>query len=133
MGRFAAKTKVPSRRTRDEIEELLAKHKATSVAVYTSPDETAICFEMNDRRVLFRLRLPDRTQDQEIRRRWRALFLAIKSKLVSVQENIESFEDAFLAHIVMPDGQTVADHVRPRIATAYTEGKMQPLLPGPTP
>lgn len=30
---------------------------------------------------------------------------------------------------VMPDGQTVADHVRPRIASAYSENKMVPLLP----
>lgn len=34
-----------------------------------------------------------------------------------------------MAHVVMPDGQTVADHVRPRIATAYREEKMVPLLP----
>lgn len=34
-----------------------------------------------------------------------------------------------MAHVVMPDGQTVADHLWSRIALAYKEGKMQLLLP----
>jgi len=36
-----------------------------------------------------------------------------------------------MAHVVMPDGQTVAEHVKPRIAAAYDSGIMQPLLPPP--
>lgn len=131
MRKFAAKTDVSPQKTRAQIEDLLAKHKATSCAVYTSAREVAIAFEMTGRRVLFRLPLPERIREQEVKRRWRALFLAIKSKLLSVEEKIESFDDAFMAHIVMPDGQTVADHVRPRISQAYADGKMQPLLPGP--
>lgn len=65
------------------------------------------------------------------RSRWRALFLCIKAKLESIESGIETFEDAFLAHIQMPDGQSVSDHVRPRIASAYETGSMQPLLPAP--
>jgi hypothetical protein len=40
------------------------------------------------------------------------LLLANKAKLSSVEDGIETFEDAFLAHIVMPDGTTVSQHVR---------------------
>ncbi|WP_210386043.1 hypothetical protein [Phyllobacterium sp. SYP-B3895] len=79
-----------------------------------------------------------RTKDQQLqaweqacRSRWRALLLSIKAKLESVEAGIETFEDAFLAHIQMPDGLSVSEHVRPRIATAYETNSMQPLLPGP--
>jgi hypothetical protein len=112
-----------------------------------------IAFEMEKRRILFRLPLPDREDpkfrrtpgrhvarsseqitaawEQACRSKWRALFLCIKAKLESVEAKIETFEDAFLAHIQMPDGHTVGEHVRPRIAEAYTGQPMQPLLPSP--
>ena len=40
--------------------------------------------------------------EQGCRSSWRALFLAIKAKLVSVASGVESFEEAFLAQIVVP-------------------------------
>ena len=54
-------------------------------------------------------------------------------RLESVDSKIETFEEAFLAHVVMPDGQTVAQHALPKIREVYAENKMLPLLPGPTP
>lgn len=33
-----------------------------------------------------------------------------------------------MAHIVMPNGQTVAEGVLPQIADQYASGKMSPLL-----
>ena len=131
---YAEKTKVPVNQSRSEIEALLVKHKATSVAVFNSPDQAAIAFEMLGRRIIFRLSMPkgdDQKSEQEKRRKWRALLLSIKAKLASIEDGIETFEDAFLSHIVMPDGMTVGEHTRPRIASAYTDTKMVPLLPPP--
>jgi hypothetical protein len=59
------------------------------------------------------------------------LALVIKAKLEAVDSGITTFEDEFLAHIVMPDGQTVASHIKPGIAAAYESGTMTPLLPPP--
>lgn len=141
--RYAGNTRVTVDRSRGEIEALLQKHGATSTAVFTSPEQAAVCFEMKGRRVLFKLALPTTVASkrklknpasaiaQLHKQRWRSLLLSIKAKLVSVAEGIETFEDSFLAHIVMPDGQSVADHVRPRIAHAYINNKMVPLLPSP--
>ena len=39
------------------------------------------------------------------------------------------FEYEFMANIVMPDGRSVSEHVRPRITSAYETGDMPPLLP----
>lgn len=55
----------------------------------------------------------------------------IKAKLESIESGIETFEDAFLAHIMMPDGATVGEHAKPMIARSYESGTMQPLLPAP--
>lgn len=82
-----------------------------------------------------KLRHPDdqiRKWEQACRSRWRALALAIKAKLEAVSVGITTFEDEFMAHIVMPDGMTVGQHVRPRIAAAYESGQVTPLLPGPS-
>jgi hypothetical protein len=53
----------------------------------------------------------------------------IKAKLEAVAAGITIFEDEFLAHIVLPGGQTVAETIRENIAIAYREKRVQPLLP----
>jgi hypothetical protein len=133
MSKFAAKTKVPVDQTRNEIERTLARYGAERFAYFNERGLAVIVFEAKDRRLRFDLPLPEGESDkdaQERRRKWRALLLAIKSKLESVESGIESFEAAFLAHILMPDGFTVGQHATPRIAAAY-KGEMGPLLPGP--
>ena len=69
--------------------------------------------------------------EQACRSRWRALFLCIKAKLEAVESRIETFEEAFLAHVMMPDGMTVAEHAAPMIALSYETGTVRPLLPAP--
>ena len=70
-----------------------------------------------------------KTGEQIHRQRWRALLLCIKAKLEGVESKIESFEEAFLAHVVLPDGSTVGQHAAKSIALAYSGNKMVPLLP----
>lgn len=62
------------------------------------------------------------------RQRWRALSLAIKAKLEAVASGITSFEEEFLAHVVMPNGKTLGSTIIPQIADAYANKKMPPLL-----
>lgn len=150
---YASATNVSVEKTEAEIKAIIRKYGATSFASFESATDAMIAFEMQGRRIVFKLPLPDREADefrrtpakrqlrshdqrmaaweQACRSRWRSLFLCIKAKLESVEANIESFEDAFLAHIQMPDGHSVSEHVRPRIASAYAGEPMQPLLPGP--
>jgi hypothetical protein len=71
------------------------------------------------------------TAQRHRRERWRALLLCVKAKLESVSSKIETFEEAFLAHVVMPDGRTVHEHTAPRIAEIAKGGELKPLLPGP--
>ena len=149
MSRYAAQTTVSSEKSRAEIEMTLMRYGATGFMYGWADANAVVMFQMAERRVKFLLPLPDREGfkktpagrrdrnvdaqmgafDQAVRQRWRALLLVIKAKLEAVESGITEFEDEFMAHIVMPDGRTVSEHVRPKITTAYKTGKMPPLLP----
>jgi hypothetical protein len=115
--------------------------------------EYALAFRLTDRRVQFRMRTkpwqdfvvfkPGRHHrsegqarakaDQHQREQWRALYVTIKAKLVSVESGVETFEEAFLAHVVVQtdDGpRRIADLAAPAIAAAYSGRPLPPLLLG---
>lgn len=62
------------------------------------------------------------------RLRRRALALVVKAKLEAVAAGITEFDDEFLAHLILPNGTTVGDHVRPAIQHAYETGQMPTAL-----
>lgn len=147
--RFAQDTSVSADRTRIEIETVLKRYGATAFGYATDAGSAMVQFRLHDRSVRFLIPLP-KPEDvrktprgrsrrdsalaiflaQEERRRWRALLLVIKAKLEAVASGITTFETEFLAHILLPDGQTVAAHILPAVAAAYQSGKMpKALLP----
>lgn len=131
---YAARTKVPIERTKTDIETTLKRYGADRFAYFSQSDKAMILFEIQNRRIRFDLPLGEGTSpaaEQKRRERWRALNLCIKAKLESVASSIETFEEAFLAHVVMPDGRTVHEHTAPRLAEIAKSGEMQPLLPAP--
>ena len=127
-------TKVPIERTRAEIERTLSRFKATGFAYGTEPGRAMIGFQTKERRIKFVLPLvaersmTQKQVEQMARYRWRALFLTIKAKLEAIESGIETFDEAFMPHIVMPNGQTMAEHALPFVKEAYSTGKMPPLL-----
>lgn len=147
---YAENTTVPVDRSKAEIEKVLTRYGASGFGYMTQGLKAAIMFEANGLKVRFILPLPDPNSEefsttptgrrrkgssassayeQEQRRRWRALALAIKAKLEAVETGITQFEEEFLAHIVLPNGQTVADSAIPAIQSAYESGQSVPLLP----
>lgn len=131
-GNYAINTSVPVAQTRNEIEYELKRFGATSFAYAMHQNKATILFQYDDRRVRFDLPLPDEANPAKTARmercRWRALLLSVKAKLVSVETEIETFEEAFLAHVVLADGSRVGDAVRPAIEQQYKTGKIGPLL-----
>jgi hypothetical protein len=133
---FAARTKVPTEQSRNEIERTLKKYGADQFGYAMSDEHSMVGFRAKNRMIRFMLPMPDkakfRSSDaraQETRRRWRALLLSIKAKLEAVQSGISEFDEEFMAHIVMPDNRTVAEHSLPHIVQAYETGKVPLLLP----
>lgn len=137
MALFAEKTQVPVSQSRAEIERLLESRKAKQFGTATDYDrlEARVQFRLHDRIVRFVIGLPDPKKlgqgakfAQAERQKWRALLLVIKAKLESVENGIETFEEAFLANVVMPNDLTVAQIIRPLIGAAYKDGKMPKAL-----
>jgi hypothetical protein len=135
---YAVNTSVPVERTKIEIEQLVMRRGAEQYMSgnQLSPPRAVIQFRMQSRVIRFELPLPqpDRGKAehklaQETRARWRALLLIIKAKLEAVENGVTTFEEEFLAHIVMPGDRTVAEYVIPQIEGAYSSGKLPKLLP----
>lgn len=148
MSAYAERTSVDSASSRAEIERTLQRYGATAFTYGWTTDRAAIGFEASGRRVRFELPMPERESrefcltptgrertaaaatkeyEQAVRQRWRALALVIKAKLEAVGAGIVTFEEEFLAHIVLPSGRTVAQDVTPAIEVAYTTGRVAPL------
>ena len=137
MGLYAEGTKVPVSQSRVEIERLLERHKAKQYGTAVDYDllQARVQFRLHDRIVRFIIALPDRKKygdgvrfERAERQKWRALLLVIKAKLESVENAIETFEQAFLANVVMPNDRTVAEIMAPLIAESYKGGKMPKAL-----
>lgn len=65
------------------------------------------------------------------RQAWRELLLIIKAKLVAVDAGVVEFATEFLPYVVLPGGQTVAEHLEPQLPTILTTGEIPSLLPLP--
>lgn len=149
MSIYAEGSSVPVDRSKTEIEYILKRYGADQFAYATNIRAVMICFRMNARLIRFHLPTParedfkvspggkmrrdpaiDEAYNSAIRQRWRALALVIKAKLEAVKSNITDFEEEFLAHIVLPGGQTVGELARSEIKLAYESGKSPDLLLG---
>lgn len=150
MGKYASETTVAPEQTLMDIRKVLTRYKASGFGIVEDTTRVGVTFDMQGRRVRFVVPLPDRKDkeylyttngaswvkgelnekkyEQGIRQRWRALLLTIKAKLESVESRIETFEEAFMAHIVLPGGRTMGEVAVPQIKLTYQSGVMPPLL-----
>lgn len=156
MARFASQTTVSTDKSRAEIERLLNRYGADSFGYFWERQGlvAVIQFRVHERIVRFSLAMPDpkekrfthhvrkgssyaRTRatsqviaavEQERRRVWRSLALVVKAKLEAVEAGIATFEQEFLAHIMLPNGQTVGDWASPQLEAIYTTQRMPMLL-----
>ena len=130
---YAEKTTVPVSKTRIEIEELIRKHGAGQFISGYSGNKLMIGFTAAGRQVRFIVEIPSgknqRDMEQLERQRWRALLLVIKAKFEAIDSGVSCFDDEFLAHIVLPDGQTAGQWIQPQIDAAYETGNMPAMLP----
>ncbi len=71
----------------------------------------------------------EKQYEQELRQRWRILYMSMKMKFEEIDAGNISFEDQFLAQMTLPDGTTVADFMKlPENITRLEKTKMPILL-----
>ncbi len=148
MARFAENTSVASDRSRTEIERTLQRYGADQFLYGWSREDATIGFRANGRMIRFVLPIPDgattyrtpngrpkqnqqQAREKDIRQRWRALALVIKAKLEAVESGITTFEDEFLAHTLLPSGESVSEWMQPQVERAYRDGDMPLMLAPP--
>lgn len=151
MGLYAKGTGVSVLNSKMEIERILTRYGADRHGVMAEPGRAFVVFERGGRRVQIEMFLPHpedkifkavnssakrsagdfdaAKHEQACRQKWRALVLMLKAKLEAVESGITSFEQEFLAHLVLPNGQgTVGKWLGPQLESAYKTGRMPPLL-----
>lgn len=155
MPPFAEGTTVKVEKTRGEIETLVRRAGATEFTGGYTATEAGFSFVLKTRRVQFSVSRPGKDDkrirerakklmrrrfgepdaanfaqaiDEEERRLWRCLLLAIKAKLEIVGSGISTFDEEFLSHIVTDNGMTVIQRIRlaeqnggPRLLSAAGE------------
>jgi hypothetical protein len=136
---YAEHTTVPAENSRAEIERVICRYagRDAEFSFGKMAGQAAILFVAHGRRVKFVVKLPTGAEaeigakrknaaagsmvtesqkeawiEQETRRRWRSLLLVIKAKLEFVASDITKFEEEFLAHIVVEDGETIYEKIR---------------------
>jgi hypothetical protein len=135
--RYAEKTQVPVARSKQELDELLARHGATQrgMGVDDEKGESVCYFSLEGRQILLRIPLPKRNDyasqdrwEQACRARWRAMVLITRAKLEHIALGLSTVEHEFLANIRLSNGRTIGDEIAPGLEALYTSGKMPPLL-----
>lgn len=148
-GRYAANTEVGTDRSRAEIERILARYGADQFMYGWQNEAAVLGFRAHGRMVQFTLTMPSRDEfrltptgrrrsesqqvaewEQSKKQRWRAMALWIKATLEAIESGFITFEDAFLANTLLPDGRTVGNLMQPQVEQAYQSALMpQGFLP----
>jgi hypothetical protein len=155
MSSFANGTSVSADKSRQEVETLLTKFGASEHGFITSHERRLVLigFKYKGIQIRMEIPLPDRNEKAiqrdgrgytrspekieeafqgEIRRRWRCLALAIKAKMVSVEDRVTTFEREFLPYMVTDSGRTVAEEMETSIRAAMTGKSLKMLPPAPS-
>lgn len=91
-------------------------HLVRIAAPLKEPDEQAIRGKVRRARTKRREDFVREHNEQEGRRIWRVIYWSLKSRLEAVEEELETFEQAFLSHLVDPGtNQTLWDGIRPHV------------------
>ena len=132
MAKYAEGTVVPVAQSQDEVDRILLRYGCAQRAWLRDDDRNIVQLAFGRKGRPYRISMPLPTvkefagqrayrtpvdlREAEVRRRFRALVLWLKATLEAVDTGIITFEDAFLAHMALPDGRTVARALDTQVA-----------------
>lgn len=152
--KYAEKTKVPVEKTRMEIERLLRSKGVHETATAWTRKLGIVGFQHAGRVFRFEMPMPQfegfatfpgrkwktRTEQQQreaweqaCREAWRQILLIIKARIVAIETGAETWEVAFLAYTVGPNGEVIGPRIVAELAKAYAgAAELPPMLPADT-
>lgn len=113
-----ADTKVGVGQSQADLRKVLMRYGASEFAFRETADVAEVAFVHHALGI--RIRVPinppqpnnKASREREERRVWRVLHWLIKARMDAIDAGVETFEQAFLAHVVNPaSGQTVYDEL----------------------
>lgn len=147
---YAKNTNVAVSKSRMEIENIITRYGADAFMSGTDSGSgrAFVGFQLQGRQVKFVLDLPRldefrmtekgrrrrdeslvrKAHEQACRSAWRSLALVIKAKLEAVEAGITTFDQEFLANVVVPGGMTIGEKIIPRLDN-FSEADLPRLLP----
>ena len=150
MTTFARNTEVSSERSQEQIKWTLRRYGCDGFGVMENANAATVMFSISAMTIRIDVPLPDRNDEsfvatptgrrrrnpdmvaaaweQAVKQRWRALLLAIKAKLEAVETGISTLETEFMPFVVCPDGQTIGQHLLPKLREVAASGRMPKLL-----
>ncbi len=133
---YAEGTTVSISKSLMDIDALTARYGAANYSYWKQEKTTTIAFEIDGIGVRIAVNMPERDSEeytrtdkgkprspdvadkawnQACKSRYRALHLVVKAKLESVETGIATFEEEFLAFIVLPNGYTIGENILPKL------------------
>jgi hypothetical protein len=135
-------TEVPVSKSQEAIRKLIYAHKGTGVMLVSQPPREGFeaMVTMADTayhiRVMATCKEVSRKQkgswrdksalvyqshvEQEERRVWRVLFWHLKAMFEAADAGVIDIRDIIMPYVVLRDGRTLADHIKPRMADLVT-------------
>ena len=118
---------------------------ASDFTIHDQPLAPFVTFKFNNWKIRLVLELPRRDEERfwitqgraqdaweaACLRLWQAAVASVRARFTGVKEGVETFENAFLAHILTQDNASVSAQVYPKLCKAYRDGTE--LLPNAVP
>ena len=133
-------TEVAVSKSQDAIRKLIYAHKGTGLMLVSRPPHEgfeafitidmayhirvmAVCKEISEQDKNWRTRSANTMEtlrEQELRRVWRVLYWHLKALFEAADSGVIDIRDVVMPYVVLRDGLTLSDHVRPKMDELMT-------------
>lgn len=148
--RYAQGTSVSVERSVGELKKIVQKYGGEDFAYIEKSDMAMVAFQINERTLKFEIDLPAKTDrkythtesrgneryaddalklwEKDCRQKWRVLVLLVKATFEAIENDLMTFDEAFMSSIALKNGQTLAKYVLPQLDKVIATGELPPLL-----
>ncbi len=148
--RYAKGTSVSVERSVGELKKIVQNYGGEDFAYIEKKDMAMVAFQINERTLKFEIHLPDKNDrkythtesrgnerhpeealklwEKDCRQKWRVLVLLVKATFETIENDLMTFDQAFMASIALKNGQTLASYFLPNLDKAIATGELPPLL-----
>lgn len=122
-------TKVAVSKSQEGIRKAIYAHKGTGVSFVSQPPREGFEALVTLNEIGYHIRIMatarDRTKyhvftlkerEVEERRVWRVLYWHVKAMFEASDSGVIAVEDIIMPYIVTPDGHTISEHIKPKLA-----------------